>query len=138
MKIKILIVFLTLFLVTILPTACNRENTSVTKNSTTIVSTETTDTIDPLAPPSTEELARNNFVLPEIPRILCEKLKQMMDESEIFTLIDARTNADYKLGHIPGAVNIPNDDPSPFYTQEWVNDQLDSLPQNEMVIFYCD
>lgn len=92
----------------------------------------------PLIPPSPEELAKQNFDLPEIPRILCEQLKQMMDKGDDFVLVDARLNSTFTFGYIPGAINIPYDDSSPTFTQEWVNNQLKALPQNKMVIFYCD
>lgn len=133
MKITILITLLVLTWLAIFTVACNQEDTA-----RTIMTPKTTENTDPLAPPSVEELTKNNFVLPDIPRILCEKLKQMIDYGEKFTLIDARISTDFKLGYIPGAVNIPNGDLSPFYTQEWVSEQLNSLPENEMIIFYCD
>jgi hypothetical protein len=115
------------------PVACSQESTT----QTTGIS-ETTETTDLLTPPSPEELAQNNFVLPEIPRILCEKLKQMMDLGDNFTLVDTRINANFKLGYIPSAMNIPEDDSSSPYTQEWVSEQLDLLPKGEMIVFYCD
>ena len=103
--------------------------------SCTPLATETTES---LTPPSPEELAQNNFTLPEIPRILCEQLKQMMDRGDSYTLIDTRLSETFKLGYLPGAVNIPEDDSSPPFTQEWVNDQLKVLPKNKITVFYCD
>ena len=100
--------------------------------------TGVTETTELLIPPSPEELAENHFDLPEIPRILCEQLKQMMDSSDDFVLVDARTNASFRRGYIPGAINIPEDDSSPPFTQEWVNDQLKTFPTNRMTILYCD
>ena len=90
-----------------------------------------------LIPPAPEELAKQNFDLPELPRILCEQLKQMMDNGDDFVLVDARLNSTFTFGYISGAINIPYDDSSPTYTQEWVNNQLKALPQNKMIIFYC-
>jgi 3-mercaptopyruvate sulfurtransferase SseA len=100
--------------------------------------TKTEKTEEILIPPSSQELSNNNFAFPEIARILCEQLKKMGDSGDDFTLIDTRLNADFKRGFIPGAINIPNNDLSPFFTQEWVSNQLKALPGNETIIFYCD
>ncbi len=96
----------------------------------------TPPTITPalLTPPSPEELAENNFVLPEIPRLLCEQLKQKMDNGSDFVLIDTRSNSSFKLDYLPGAINIPLIGSQP----EWLNDQLAAIPEMEMAIFYCD
>jgi rhodanese-related sulfurtransferase len=96
----------------------------------------TTETTTPMIPPTPEELAKQNFDLPEIPRILCEQLKQMIDESDEFVLVDTRLSSSFTLGHIPGAIIIPAEDPA--FTQEWVDNQLGALPTNKMIIFYCD
>ena len=85
---------------------------------------------------SEEELAKGNFVLPAIARIRCEQLKHMMDRGDVFTLVDTRSSNNYKRDHLPGAINIPEDDPS--LTKEWVNDQLAVLPEGIPTIFYCD
>jgi len=92
----------------------------------------------PEKPPSPEELAENNFALPEIPRLLCEQLKQMMDNGDSYILVDTRVSASFILGYLPGAINIPESDLSPPFSQEWINDQLKALPKNETIIFYCD
>jgi rhodanese-related sulfurtransferase len=91
-----------------------------------------------LIPPSSEDLIKQGFIFPEIPRILCEQLKQMIDKGDDFVLVDARLGSSFATGHIPGAINIPYNDPSPNFTQEWLNDQLKALPGNKMIIFYCD
>ena len=129
MKIHILITLLMLISLTSLPAACT---------PAAMEKTEVTDTPVPLVPPSSEELAKDNFILPAIPRILCEQLKQMMDRDDDFILVDARSSNNFKRGYLPGAINVPDDDPSPPFTQEWVNDQLMALPEGIMTIFYCD
>ncbi|MBN1368063.1 MAG: rhodanese-like domain-containing protein [Dehalococcoidales bacterium] len=133
MKIKTLFFMLVVTVLAASPVACSQGDTPETTGTG-----ETTGNTDILTPPSAEELAENNFVSPEISRIICEKLKQMMDRGDNFKLVDAQTSANFKRGHIPGAINIPQDDSSSPYTQEWVNEQLNSLPKNEPVIFYCD
>ena len=129
MKIHILIALIMVISLMFLPIACTPE---------AIETSGATDTQVPIIPPSSEELAKDNFVLPEIPRILCEQLKQMMDRGDDFVLVDARASNNFKRGYIPGAINIPEDNPSPPFTEEWVNDQLTALPKDNMTIFYCD
>lgn len=88
--------------------------------------------------PSAEELAEEGFALPEIPRITCEELKLMMDEGEDFTLVDSRSKQwGYDMGHLPGAISIPNE-PEPPYSEEWMMSQLQGLPEDELIILYCD
>ncbi len=41
-------------------------------------------------------------------KITAEEAKQMMDEGGV-TVVDVRTEAEYKDGHIPGAVLVPNE-----------------------------
>ena len=98
----------------------------------------TTETITPATTPSAEELAEQGFALPEIPRITCEELKQMMDRGDDFVLVDTRSvEWGYDLGHLPGAISIPNQ-PEPPYTEEWVTMKLEGLPTDKLIIFYCD
>jgi len=98
----------------------------------------TTEATTPANPHSAEELAEQGFAHPEIPRITCEELKQMMDGEGDFVLVDTRSvEWGYSMGHLPGAISIPNE-PEPPYTEEWVTMQLEGLPQDELIIFYCD
>ncbi|MBF0102953.1 MAG: rhodanese-like domain-containing protein [Desulfobacterales bacterium] len=39
--------------------------------------------------------------------ISSEELKRMIDEGDVFTLIDVRSTQEYLAGHIPGAISIP-------------------------------
>jgi len=98
----------------------------------------TTETITPATPPSAEELAKQGFALPEIPRITCEELKQMMDRGDDFVLVDTRSAEwGYNLGHLPGAISIPNQ-PEPPDTEEGITMQLEGLPMDKLIISYCD
>ena len=129
MKFRAIIISLIVVILVIIPVAC--------KNGETTSSTSPSNTTPELVPPTAEELAAGNFVLPQIPRILCEQLKLMIDRSDDFILVDTRGNADFKNGYLPGAINVPTDGTSPPYTQEWVTEQLKALPRNKLVIMYC-
>jgi hypothetical protein len=129
MRIHYLIVLLICALLILSPLACT---------PATIEKPIIAETSIPLAPPSSEELTENKFVLPAIPRILCEQLKQMMDRDANFTLVDARSNDNFKRGYLPRAINIPEDDSSPLFMQEWVNEKLTALNKDTITIFYCD
>ena len=109
---------------------------TTTPPTTTIL--PTADTTTPSTPPSAEELAEQGFALPEIPRITCEELKQMMDRGDDFVLVDARSvEWGYDMGHLPGAISIPNQ-PEASYTEEWITMQLEGLPTDKLIVFYCD
>ena len=47
-----------------------------------------------------------------------------------YTLIDVRTQDEFDLGHIDGAINLD------FYSETFQNDIL-SLPKNETIVLYC-
>ena len=47
-----------------------------------------------------------------------------------YTLIDVRTQDEFDLGHIDGAINLD------FYSETFQNDVL-SLPKNETIVLYC-
>jgi len=119
------------------PTTAPLPTTETTTPPTTTIP-PTTETITPATPPSAEELAMQGFALPEIPRITCEELKQMMDRGDDFVLVDTRSAEwGYSLGHLPGAISIPNQ-PEPPYTEEWITMKLEGLPTDKLIIFYCD
>jgi len=119
------------------PTTAPLPTTETTTPPTTTIP-PTTETITPPTPPSAEELAEQGFALPEIPRITCEGLKQMMDRGDDFVLVDTRSvEWGYNTGHLPGAISIPNQ-PEPPYTEEWVTMKLEGLPTDKLIIFYCD
>ena len=59
-----------------------------------------------------------------------EELKKMMSENTRLLVVDTRTEYEYKLGHIPKAINISQEK---FY-------MLDTLLPNEKdtpIVFYC-
>ena len=119
------------------PTTAPLATTETTTPPTTTIP-PTAETLTPPTPPSAEELAEQGFALPEIPRITCEELKQMMDRGDDLVLVDTRSvEWGYNTGHLPGAISIPNQ-PEPPYTEEWITMQLEGLPQDELIILYCD
>jgi len=149
---KRIVVCISLVLLVLLVTSCAPTATLVpaaTPTTAPLPTTETTtppkttmppttETITPSTPPSAEELAEQGFALPEIPRITCEELMQMMDRGDDFVLVDTRSAEwGYNTGHLPGAISIPNQ-PEPPYTEEWVTTQLQGLPQDKLIILYCD
>jgi rhodanese-related sulfurtransferase len=75
-------------------------------------------------------------VLPHIPRIKAEELKQMVDKgSADFVVVDVRDNGSYESGHIKGAVNVyydANADPTDRQMM------LVALPMDKLVVTYCD
>ncbi len=83
-------------------------------------------------PPSSEELAAQGFLHPELPRITCEQLKQKMDNGEPLAIVDTRQQFFFNTGHLPESINIiyePNNaNPEGFQT----------LPKDKLIIFYCD
>ena len=100
-------------------------------DSTTTPTTATTTTAIP-GPPSLEELAVQDFVLPELPRITAEQLKQMMDNGEPLILVDTRLDFFFDMGCLPQSINMP------FEPEEEQTASLLALPKDVPIIFYCD
>ena len=115
-----------------LTNACSTPSETST-NTTTSTSTTTSTTVDSF----TEMLIREGYTNPEIPRITCEDLKQLMDSSNDFIIIDTRDEATFNMGHLAGAINIPYATGSPeAFTV--MDQQLAILPDDKLKIFYCD
>jgi rhodanese-related sulfurtransferase len=79
--------------------------------------------------------AEDKVVLPNIPRIKAEDLKQMVDTGGPFVILDVRDSGSYDAGHIKGAVNIyydANADPTDRQMM------LIALPMDKLIITYCD
>lgn len=123
MKIKVLIGLLAVIFLTLFPLACQTVDTATSAPTPT--------------PPSSEQLAEQGFVLPEMPRITCEGLKQMLDRGDSLVLVDTRSPASFKLQRLPGAINIPNSPESPV-TETWITSTLLGLPRDKLIVFYCD
>ena len=74
-------------------------------------------------------------VLPNIPRITAEELKQMIDKGEEFVAVDVRDSGSYEAGHIKGAVNIYYDPTSDPMARQMM---LIALPMDKLIVTYCD
>jgi rhodanese-related sulfurtransferase len=80
-------------------------------------------------------LASEEVVLPHIPRITVEELRQMIDKGSDLVVVDTRDSGSYDAGHIKGAVNIyydPTADPTDRQMM------LMALPMDKLVVTYCD
>ena len=80
-------------------------------------------------------LAKEEVVLPNIPRISAEDLKQMIEKGEDLVSIDTRDGGSYDAGHIKGAINIyynPTADPTERQMM------LIALPMDKLLVTYCD
>ena len=65
---------------------------------------------------------------PEISMISESDFVEIQDSD--YTLIDVRTQDEFDLGHIDGAINLD------FYSETFQNDIL-SLPKDETIVLYC-
>ena len=84
---------------------------------------------------SSAPAAEDNVVLPNIPRIKAEELKQMIDKGGPFVVLDVRDSGSYEAGHIKGAVNVyydANADPTDRQMM------LIALPMDKLIVTYCD
>jgi rhodanese-related sulfurtransferase len=78
---------------------------------------------------------KEDVVLPQIPRIAAEELRQMIDKGEDIVVVDTRDSGSYDAGHIKGAINIyydPTADPTGRQMM------LMALPMDKLVVTYCD
>jgi rhodanese-related sulfurtransferase len=79
--------------------------------------------------------AKEDVVLPNIPRISVEDLRQMIEKGADLVTIDTRDSGSYEAGHIKGAVNIyynPTADPTDRQMM------LIALPMDKLIVTYCD
>ena len=63
-------------------------------------------------------------------QITQEEAAQIMDGAEEYILLDVRTEGEYDEGHIPGAINLPNED-NATEAPEWLSDK------DRMILVYC-
>jgi len=78
---------------------------------------------------------RADVAFPEVPRIIAEELKQLMDNKGEYILVDTRSSSSYNYGHIEGAINIYNNPQGDPFPREMM---LRALPRNKLIILYCD
>lgn len=79
--------------------------------------------------------AGEDVVLPNLPRISVEELKQMVDTDAEVVILDTRDGGSYAAGHIKGAINIHYDVTSDPMQRQMM---LIAMPMDKMVVTYCD
>jgi hypothetical protein len=138
---KGLFLSITVIIAVLLIASCGGATGSTTiATSTTPTTTAAQTTTIPIATtpdaslgaPSVQELTEEDFILPELPRITAERLKQFMDDGEPLVVIDTRIKFLYDLGHLPESINIPYN-PEDAQTTSFL-----LLPKDRFIILYCD
>jgi len=67
---------------------------------------------------------------PSYRQITMEEAVAMMAEEKEYIILDVRTELEYSLGHIPGAINVPN--------EEILNEPVPELPDKDgLIMVYC-
>jgi rhodanese-related sulfurtransferase len=79
--------------------------------------------------------AKEEVVLPQVPRITPDELRQLIDKSADMVVIDTRDSGSYDAGHIKGAINIYYD-PTADPTERQM--MLMALPMDKLLVTYCD
>jgi rhodanese-related sulfurtransferase len=79
--------------------------------------------------------AMEDVVLPKIPRIKAEELRQMVDKGADMVIVDVRDSGSYEAGHIKGAINIYYDSTADPMDRQMM---LLALPMEKLVVTYCD
>ena len=75
-----------------------------------------------------------NLPHPEVARISCEELRNMLDTKQDVVVVDTRDALSYEDAHIPTAINVyynPISDPSERQMT------LVALPMNRPIVIYC-
>lgn len=80
-------------------------------------------------------LAKEEVVLPNLPRITAEELRQLIDKKADFVAVDVRDSGSYEAGHIKGAVNIYYDAAADPMDRQMM---LIALPMDKLIVTYCD
>lgn len=63
-------------------------------------------------------------------QISMEEAVSMMEKEDSYILLDVRTVEEFEEGHIPGAINIPNETIS--------SEEIPELPdKNQLILVYC-
>lgn len=74
--------------------------------------------------------------------ISATELKERLDRRETLTLVDARDEAWYRAGHIPGAISIPAED-APLSALDVTRPKRPRFPERlpadrgGLLVFYC-
>jgi hypothetical protein len=84
--------------------------------------------------PSTNTLAEEELLYPEIPRISAEEVKNLINKKSELVIVDTREESVFAAGHITGAINIHTNLFDPFAAEL----KIVGLPKNTLIVFYCD
>ena len=79
--------------------------------------------------------AKDEVVLPNIPRITAEELRQLIEKGADLVAVDVRDGGSYEAGHIKGAVNIYYDPTADPMDRQMM---LIALPMDKLIVTYCD
>ena len=88
--------------------------------------------------PAAEVAPEEALYLPELPRISCEELKQLMDGKADLVMVDTRMDFSFNEGHLPRAINIPASPFPPAITEEMIEEEYMKLPRDKLIVLYCD
>lgn len=75
---------------------------------------------------ATTSVAKTN----EIRHVSMDDIVKIMEENKDYVIVDVRTPDEYKEGHIPNAINIPNET-----INETVYNKLKD--KNQLILIYC-
>ena len=67
----------------------------------------------------------------------CEELNQLINQGHDLVVVDTGMESHFRRGHIKGAVHIPAE-PLPPFTEEFTMAKLAMLPQDTLIVCYCD
>ena len=74
--------------------------------------------------------AQEDTVKTEYKKITAEEAKERMDKDDKIVILDVRTEEEYKEGHVPGALVIPN--------ETICSEPLEELPDpDQEILVYC-
>ena len=102
-----------------------------TSNKTPLIDTNTSTTLTSTQTPTLPDV---ELLFPEVQRITADDLKKLIDNRLDFVLVDTRANNIFAAGHIIGATNITSNILDPTVTEL----KLIGLPDNKLIVFYCD
>ncbi len=85
---------------------------------------------EPDIPAATTEVTAAETTINDYIQISAEEAKQVMQEQKDYIILDVRTLDEYKSGHIPGALLVPN---------EIIGvEELTMLPdKDQLILVYC-
>lgn len=68
-----------------------------------------------------------NILKEKMKTVYWDQIKDLKNDPQLI-IVDTRTSAEYEMGHVEGALNIPVDD---------LRDRLDEIPKDKKIVVYC-